>query len=461
MTLTSDLIERVWEIENASLDSDDLYAFRSLLLDHIGVAVNGSTSESAKAFRRFAHRAPGGGDHPVIGTRETSDPIRAAMANAVAAHSIEYDDVHNASSSHPGVVVFPAAFAAAQIAEADAEDFVQAVFRGYEVMCRVGRAANPQAHYARHFHPTGTVGHFGAAATAASLLDLDAEQTRSALGIAATMASGSMQFLLDGAWTKRFHPANAARNGLESALMAEAGYRGTLDGIGGDRAFLAGYSANPEPKEILHDWGYRPYEVRNTSIKAHTCCRYKQGPIDALIEIRQKHGLRSQDVKAIRVGIPSVAEDIISAPSDLKRRPKTVVDAQFSMPYGAAVAIIRGAASLEEYDGTLFEDEEVLRLMDATESVVDTDLDLSYPAQWRAWSEVVSKSGEVYRATVDDPKGDPTNPLSAEEIARKFRRLTRDAYTDGRQEAVEEVVSAFGGGSSIRDLVDLLPSDVI
>ncbi len=459
MTLTADLIERVWEIEYASFDSDDLYAFRSLLLDHIGVAVNGSAVESAVAFRRFVDQVTGGGEHPAIGTRETSDPIRAAMSNAVAAHSIEYDDVHNASSSHPGVVIFPTAIAAAQLTGADAEAFVLAVFRGYEVMCRVGRAANPQAHYARHFHPTGTIGHFGAAAAAASLLGLGEEETRSALGIAATMASGSMQFLLDGAWTKRFHPAHAARNGLEAALMAEAGYRGTLDGIGGDRAFLAGYSANPEPKEILRDWGYRPYEVRNTSIKAHTCCRYKQGPIDALIQIRQEHRIHSEAVKAIRVGIPSVAEDIISVPLDLKRRPTTIVDAQFSMPYGAAVAMTAGAASLEEYDGTLFEDEEIRRLMDVTESVVDTDLDLSYPAQWRAWAEVVTTSGEVYRADIDDPKGDPTNPLTAEEISTKFRRLTREAYSGQRQKTVEDVVSTLGHGSSFQDLVGLLPSD--
>ena len=185
------------------------------------MAVKGSATDSASAMHRFVDRLDSDGDHPLIGTGRTADPIRAAMGNAVAAHSIEYDDVHNASSSHPGVVVFPAAIAGSQISGAEIEDFVLAVFRGYEVMCRVGRAANPQAHYERHFHPTGTIGHFGAATAAASLLGLDVEQTVSAVGIAATMASGSMQFLLDGAWTKRFHPAHAARDGIEAALMAE------------------------------------------------------------------------------------------------------------------------------------------------------------------------------------------------------------------------------------------------
>ncbi|MDH3189910.1 MAG: MmgE/PrpD family protein, partial [Acidimicrobiia bacterium] len=141
MSLTSDLVERVWEIRFGDLESDDFLAFRSLLLDHLGVAANGSATDSALAMHRLGDRLDSDGDHPIIGTRRTADPIRAAMANAVAAHSIEYDDVHNASSSHPGVVVFPAAIAGSQISGAGIEDFVLAVFRGYEVMCRVGRAA--------------------------------------------------------------------------------------------------------------------------------------------------------------------------------------------------------------------------------------------------------------------------------------------------------------------------------
>ncbi|MDH3190086.1 MAG: MmgE/PrpD family protein, partial [Acidimicrobiia bacterium] len=292
------------------------------------------------------------------------------------------------------------------------------------------------------------------------LLGLDVEQTVSAMGIAATMASGSMQFLLDGAWTKRFHPAHAARDGIEAALMAEAGYKGTKDGIGGDRGFLAGYSSDPQPKEILADWGFRPLEVRNTSIKAHTCCRYKQGPIDGLIEIRRSHDIKSEDVTRMRVGILSVADEIISSPEDLKRRPTTIVDAQFSMPYGAAVAISRGAASLAEYDGSLFDDPEILRLMDLTESVVDTDLDLSYPAQWRAWSEVTTKSGDVFRAEVNDPKGDPTNPMSPAENVAKFQVLTSHAYSTGRREALVAAVSEIGRKTSFSQLIDLLPADL-
>ncbi|MDX1450599.1 MAG: MmgE/PrpD family protein, partial [Acidimicrobiia bacterium] len=374
----------------------------------------------------------------------TTEPLRAAMANAVGAHSIEYDDVHNAASSHPGVAVIPAALAAADMVEADAETFLLGVVAGYEVMCRVGRAANPPAHYARHFHPTGTTGHFGAAGAAAVIFGLDVDQTVSALGIAATMAAGSMEFLLDGAWTKRLHPAQAARNGVEAALMAQHGFKGTEDGIGGVRGFLAGYTGDPNPKEILLDWDDRPLEVQNTSIKAHTCCRYKQGPIDALLQIRSENGLESTDVAAVRIGLLTVAEDIVWEPVAAKRRPATVVDAQFSMPYGAAVALRDGRASLSQYDGSLFDDGEVLRLMDATECVVDTELDLTYPRQWRSWAEVRTHDGRTLRASIDDPKGDPTNPLTPAELRAKFDDITAVVYSAERRDQIAAVIDGLG-----------------
>ena len=458
MSLTRDLVERVWELTYSELTDRDLEATRELLLDHLGVAANGATTDSGRAMQSFAVSSTPGGA-PIIGTTLTANPLHAAMANAVAAHSIEYDDVHNAASSHPGVAVFPAAIAAAQLSDADAQRFLLGVIVGYEVMCRIGRAAKPPAHYRRHFHPTGTTGHFGAAAAAASILGLGVDETVSALGIAATMAAGSMQFLLDGAWTKRLHPAQAARNGVEAALMARHGFKGTDDGIGGERGFLAGYSDDPNPKEILAGWGDRPLEVQNTSIKAHTCCRYKQGPIDALLELRSNYDLGSDDVAGIKIGLLSVAEDIVWQPIEAKRRPSTVVDAQFSMPYGVAVALTEGRASLAQYDGSRFDDPEMHRLMDATDRVIDTDLDLTYPLQWRSWAEVTTTDGRTLRAEIDDPKGDPTNPLSPGELRAKFDDITGPVYSVQRQDAIATAVAGLGSASSFPKLISMLATD--
>ena len=457
MNLTRDLIEAVSEVGYDDLAEGDLAAVRTLLLDHLGVAANGSTTDSAVCFRRTLERvgysAPA--TAPVVGTGRSAPAVQAAMANAVAGHSIEYDDVHNASSSHPGVVVFPAVMAAAALAGAGERELVRGAAVGYEVMCRAGRAADPPAHYGRHFHPTGTIGALGAAAAAGAVLGLGADGLVSAVGIAGSMASGSMQFLIDGAWTKRLHPALAARSGMEAALLAADGYRGTEDGIAGQRGFLAAYSDAPRPDRLLEGWGDWPLEVAATSVKAHTCCRYNQGPIDTLLAIRSAHGLTGDEVEDVLIGVPSVAVDIVAEPVGAKRRPRSVVDAQFSLHYGAAVALARGRAGLAEYRTEALDDKDVLELADRVRYEVDPEIDRVYPERWRAWARVAA-GGDSFYAETDEPKGDPGNPLTPVEIRAKFDSLAACVYGEAARRSIAEHALRMGEPGSWKALTEAL-----
>jgi 2-methylcitrate dehydratase PrpD len=457
MTRTRQLVEAVREITYERLEAADFEVVKVLLLDHLGVAVGGSATDSAQTVQRLRSRDVGRGSPslPVIGTDLELPALAAAMANAVAAHSIEYDDVHNASSTHPGVVIFPAALAASALAGYDERAFLAGVAQGYELMCRVGRAAHPPAHYARHFHPTATTGTLGAAAAAAAILGLDEPRTVWAVGIAADTAAGSMQFLEDGAWTKRLHPAVAARNGVEAALLAADGFRGTGDGIAGDRGFLAGYSEAPRPGELLAGWGSRPLEVRSTSIKPHTCCRYNQGAIDALLKLRRA-GLRPEETASVLLGVPTVAVGIVFEPVQAKRRPNSVVDAQFSLPYGAAVALARGRAGLPEYDQAVFADPLVRDLMDRVECIADPELDREYPERWGAWARVTTKDGRELEARIEDPRGDPTNPLSLAELRSKFDELAAPAYDRATRDRIAATVDGIAEPGALGELVKTL-----
>ena len=458
MSRTRQLAEAAAAIDFDSLGDAEIEAVRRLLLDHIGVAAAGSMTDSAAAFRRtiarFAHDERA--SLPVIGASTAAAAVPASMANAVAGHSIEYDDVHNSSSSHPGVVMFPAAMAATTLAGGDERDLVRAVVIGFEVMCRAGRAADPASHYARHFHPTGTIGSLGAAAAAAAALGLDAGGLNSAIGIAATMASGSMEFLSDGAWTKRLHPALAARNGVEAGLLAADGYVGTVDGICGERGFLAAYSEAPVPDRLLEGWGERPLEVVDTSIKRHTCCRYNQGAIDALLAIRAAHGVGADDVESVVIGIPSVAVDIVAEPAATKRRPASVVDAQFSLAYGAAAALLWGRAGLAEYDESRLDDPAALALMDRVGYEVDPEIDRDFPQKWRAWARVTTRSGDTHYERVDDPKGDPGNPFTDAECREKFDDLASAVYSGDARTAIAEHALSIGAPGSWKALLDSL-----
>ncbi len=461
MSLTHDLVEALHPLRFEDLSAEDLRATCALLLDHLGVAARGAQTPSARAAQTFL------GDLgaeatlrlPIVGTRRFAPPVVGAMVNAVAGHSIEYDDLHNASSTHPGVVVFPAALAAALLADADGRELLTGAVVGYEVMCRAGAAANPAEQYRLHFHPTGTCGHLGAAAAAAHLLGLSVDQTVSALGIAATMAAGTMQFLEDGSWIKRLHPGLAARNGIQAALLARAGYQGGRDGIAGSHGFLAVHSRAPEPQRLTAGLGTAPRAVRETSVKAHTCCRYKQGPIDALLALRAQHGLRPEQVERVTVGLLSAGVDIIAEPVASKRRPRNVVDAQFSMPFGAAVALRDGRADLAQYAEAQLDDASLESLMDRVEYTIDPELDREYPARWPAWARVETRDGRILEARVPEPKGDPGNPLDEVELRAKFDALCETIYSPTRREAIVGAIAALSEPGSGKALFELLPAD--
>jgi 2-methylcitrate dehydratase PrpD len=162
----------------------------------------------------------------VIGTPIRTLPAYAAFANGPASHGIEQDDTHSGGSIHLGTTVYSAALALVEtLPETPPEAFLAAVVAGYEAAARLAMALQPKEHYALGFHPTQTCGVFGAAITASKLLGLCAERTLAAVGIAGSMAAGSMEFLAEGVWTKRVHPGLAARNGIEGCVARGGGIR--------------------------------------------------------------------------------------------------------------------------------------------------------------------------------------------------------------------------------------------
>lgn len=417
-----------------------LGAVPAFLLDYLGNAIGGSVTASARAAQRFAAAHQARGRSTAFGVGLLIAP-HAALVNGVAAHSLEMDDTHQPGSLHPGVTVFSAALAAAdEVPDGDAR-FLPAVVAGYEMACRTGMALRPAAHYDRGFHPTATAGVFGAAAAAGLVLGLDADRLTQAFGIAGSMAAGLMEFLADGSWTKRFHPGWAAHSGIVAARLAEAGYTGPGTVFEGRHGFLRAYSPEPDPAALFHGLGSE-FQILRTSIKAHACCRYKQAPIDGILEVMRANALREEDVQEVRIGVLSAGWDIIVEPEERKRNPETVVDAQFSMPYGAAVALLFGRASVAEYRPELLTEPEVRRVMAKVRCVRDPELDAVYPERWPAAVEVHTTDGRRYAVRVDYPKGDPENPLSAAELERKFRFLTSAVL---RPEAQDAVVRAAGG----------------
>jgi 2-methylcitrate dehydratase PrpD len=235
-------------------------------------------------------------DVPVIGTEMVAEATFAALANGTASHSLQLDDVVNAASLHPAVTIMSAALSAGSLAGCSGPEVLEGIIAGYELTVKLGIALDPAAHYAQGFHPTGTCGTFGAALASAKILKLDEDRIAMALGIAGSEASGSTEFLAGGSFTKLFHGGWAAHAALIAALLAREGFTGPISIIEGKHGFLHAYSRSSDPEKVLKGWG-APYEILKTSITPHACCRYKQGPIDCILEIVRENGLSAEDIE--------------------------------------------------------------------------------------------------------------------------------------------------------------------
>jgi len=445
------LAEEMTTLRSSALPPDVLARANDLFLDFLGVALAGVPEDSSRALRQGLERLGLRGDATVLGTTGRLPPPQAALANGAAAHAIEMDDTHLGGSIHLGASVFPAALAAAELAGAGGEAVLRAAVAGYEVAARLAMAVGPAAHYERGFHPTGTCGAFGAATAAGLLLDLDAGALARALGIAGSQAAGSMEFLADGAWTKRLHPGWSASAGLHAAALAGAGFRAPASIVEGRFGFLHAYSEAPRREHL--DGPVEGFELMRTGIKPHACCRYMQAPIDAALTLRAAHAIDPHAVERVEVGIVSAGFPIVYEPEEHKRRPRSVVDEQFSLPFGIAVALARGAASPTEFVPATLDDALVTQLMDRVTAVHDERLDAQYPRIWPAWVRIVLRDGRRLEEHVTHALGDPERFPDAAELGAKFRTLARRMLSEAQVERLAGAVAALPRAASVADVV--------
>jgi 2-methylcitrate dehydratase PrpD len=429
---------------------------KHLLLDYVGVATAGSLTESAEAPQKMLAGSANFGPCTVIGTAAKTSPEFAALANGTAAHSLELDDTHQAGSLHPGVVMFSAAIALSELhPEIKADQFVCAVVAGYEVAARLAMAVQPKYHYEMGFHPTATCGVFGAAVTACKLLRLTEEQMLSAVGIAGSMAAGSLEFLADGTWTKRLHPGLAAQNGILAAKLAAQGFRGPATILEGRYGFLICHSRKPRLGLVTLDLGEN-FEIMRTGVKPHACCRYMQSSIDALIDLASEHDIHPEQVKRIEVAVLEAGWPLVCEPQKRKYSPENVVDAQFSMPFGAAVALTDRAAGLDQFSSERVRSPQIKNLMGKVGLSKDLRLEKNFPDEWPASVEIELVNGKRFKRKVRYPKGDPENPMSWPELALKFGSLAARVFPRERCNQIVSSVRDLSATSALREIWTLL-----
>ncbi|TMA50795.1 MAG: MmgE/PrpD family protein, partial [Deltaproteobacteria bacterium] len=263
-------------------------------------------------------------------------------------------------------------------------------------------------------------------------------------------AAGSMEFLANGAWTKRLHPGWSAHAGLHAAALARAGFRAPTTILEGRSGFLRAYSDGADPAALR---ARSDYQLLRTSIKPHACCRYMQGPIDGTLALRTAHRIEPADVERVEVGMLAAGFAIVCEPLDAKLRPGSVVDAQFSLPYGIAVALACGSASPAEFAPARIADPTVIGLAARVRAVRDRRLDVAFPREWPSWVRITLRGGRVHEMAVSHPRGDPENFPAPAELDAKFRTLARRALPAAAVARVAAAVDVFATAPSVASLM--------
>jgi 2-methylcitrate dehydratase PrpD len=282
---------------------------------------------------------------------------------------------------------------------------------------------------------------------------LDVVATAVALGVAGSQAAGSMEFLADGAWTKRFHPGWAASAGLHAAALARAGFRAPASILDGRFGFLHAYGDGADPAALRAGDGF---ELKRTGVKPHACCRYSQGPIDAVLALRAAHAIDARRVGRVDVGIVAPGFAIVCEPLAAKRRPRSTVDAQFSLPFSIAVALVRGAAWPEEFAPSHFDDPAVRHVMDRVHPVRDAALDAAFPRTWPSWVRITFDDGTTVERAVTHPLGDPENFPDAGRLREMFVRLASRSLPAGLIDRLADAVGRVGEAADLTPLLELV-----
>jgi len=424
---------------------------RFLLLDLVGNIVRARHDAESTASFISTVRAMGmaAGNSGVFGDACRYTPAGAAFLNGALAHSLDFDDTHAAGSLHPGAAVIPAALAAGEMTGASGADVLAAIIAGYEVTCRVALALPAGEHYDRGYHPTATCGAFGAAAAAARVFGLSADGVSDALGTVLSQAAGSLQFLANGAWTKRFQVGWASLNGLMAATLVREGFKGASEALEGKHGFFRAYAPNPKPERALQDLG-TVWELMNTAVKPYPSCRYGHAGIDAALALREAHALHPSEITSVRLGLSNSGMLLIGAPAEKKANPQNVVDGQFSGPFVISVALATGAMNWDSY--SLLNDEVVRSLLPKVQCVFDPAIEAEFPTNMSGKLTIEAR-GRRFEKTVVVPKGEPGNFLSEHELKAKFAGLADAVLGSERAGALAGEILALDRTADVSSLL--------
>jgi 2-methylcitrate dehydratase PrpD len=447
MTLIEQIAAKIVAIRHEELPREAVDWAKAAILDTVGVTLAGAHEDCA----RIVERTLGGahGDCLIFGTDRRTAPLDAALINGTAAHALDFDDVSNSLGGHPSAPILPALFALADTQDCTGAAFVAAYVAGFEIETRIARGVHFH-HYEKGWHPTATLGVFGATAACCHLMRLSAAETAQALAIAASFASGIKANF--GTMTKPLHVGHTARNGLFAALLAKGGFTANNAALEHKQGFLMVYNGegNFDAGAILKDWG-NPYDVTRPgpAFKQYPCCGSIHPALDALLALRGGHAMPAD--KIVRI-------DSWTHPRRLAHTnrpdPKSGLDAKFSVQYCLARATLQGQIRLEDFEGNAYDDPTVRTLMTRVHAAPHLQAGTENEEALGAEIRVTFDDGAVISKKVSAALGrGPDNPMPQGALAAKFVNCASRALPAASVARLQTMLDSLDTQPSVKAVV--------
>jgi 2-methylcitrate dehydratase PrpD len=454
---TRALVDFVTQAEFGRFPAEVISQGKRCLLDGFGLILAGSTAPCSFGVRRMIGEIAGKEEATILGREAIRSPAMfAALANGTAGHALDYDDTQLSRSPdriygllmHPTIPPLAASLAVGERVGATGAQFLEAFLVGFEVECKIAEAIFPD-HYKKGFHTSGTIGTFGAAASAAKLMALKPDAVPMALGIAASSAGGIRANF--GTMTKPLHVGRAAESGVRAAVLAGWGFTADPEALDGPWGFFRVLGGGFDPEKIVGRLG-NPHTIVNpgVSVKPYPCGVLGHPSMDAMLKLVRDHHLKPEQIKRVRLRAGSNILNPLRYP-----KARNELEAKFCLPFMLAGIALRGKAGVREFSDDFVGSEPVQRMMEKVETILDLDIEAKGFDKIRSIVEVDLMDGRTLSQKVDERyRGGPDFPFTKEDLEEKF---TECAELVLPPEKIREAISRIANIESLPAIRDIIP----
>jgi 2-methylcitrate dehydratase PrpD len=455
MAAINDFVKHFISTRYEDIPDDAVEAAKKEVLDSLATALGGSTKAGVGELVDVVKEWGGKKQSTIIAYGFRCPAPGAAQVNGTMIHALDYDDGHQTALVHIGCVVVSTAFAVAErMSRVSGKELITAIALGGDFLARLGLASKPgSSALASGWHPTTLFGHLGAAAVAGRIMGLDEDKMINALGLAYHQCGGAGSGVADGALAKRMGPGLAARAGITAALMAERGITGERDPLEGRTGLFKTYMGGDyDPAILTADLGRR-FEGVNIGDKPYPCCGLTHACIDAALALKSRHDITLDQIGEITAyGGQSIYG--LAQPPEIKRNPRTIIDAQFSVPWVVAVALVRGKVTVDDFTDEAIKRQEILRVAGKVSGKLVPEMNRHGVGPGGVIIRM--KDGTEYQEEVEHCLGSVERPMAFEDIIRKFRDCAACSIKPPPAATVDKVIEMVGQLEKLKDAAEII-----